>query len=177
MFSSYLAWFICNVCDDEFETQVTNVASGTWCPNCKNKTEAKLLTWLKDKCDDVIPQATFDWAICKATNSNYVYDFYLPRVNIIIELDGDQHFRQVLNWKSPESTQQRDVDKMLLALQNGAHFIRIYQDDVYHDRENWENQLWHLIRQGKEALAFLKTKKTMVTDLYKMYEKECSLFC
>jgi hypothetical protein len=73
-------------------------------------------------------------------------------------LDGDHHFRQVLNWKSPESTQRRDIDKLLHALQNGAHVIRIYQDYVYHDRENWQVQLYDLITKDGQALSFAKHK-------------------
>lgn len=152
-----------------------SVANGRWCPNCKNKTETKLLKWLKEKFD-VIPQATFEWAICESTKHNYIYDFFLPQLNLIIELDGDQHFRQVSNWNPPESTQERDIDKMLLALQNDVHVIRIYQEDVYYDKELWETQLSNLIKTRQHALDFVKTKKQMVVDTYEMYAQKCSLF-
>ena len=59
-------------------------------------------------------QKKFEW--CKNNSNMYLpFDFYLPELNIIIELDGNQHFFQVNNWNSPEITQATDKMKMKLA--------------------------------------------------------------
>src|SRR5204863_31458 len=80
-------------------------------PSCHNKTEGKLLQFLKTKFK-VTSQKTFDWCKSSLTNKYLKFDFYLEDFDIIIELDGPQHFSQVSNWKSPEKTQNNDVYKM-----------------------------------------------------------------
>ena len=60
-------------------------------------------------------------------------------MNLIIEIDGDQHFRQVWNLKSPEIQQERDLFKMKLAKGKGYTIIRIYQPDIYYNKNNWDN--------------------------------------
>jgi hypothetical protein len=42
---------------------------------------------------------TREW--CKMKN-RLRFDFCIPEINLIIEIDGAQHFRQVSDWKSPE---------------------------------------------------------------------------
>ena len=39
----------------------------------------------------------------------------LKLLKIIIELDGPQHFIQIMNWKSPEETRKGDIYKMKCA--------------------------------------------------------------
>ena len=77
---------------------------------------------------------------CK--NKSYLpFDFCLEEHKIIIELDGEQHFRQVSNWDSPEKTQQNDKYKTTCANINWFSVIRILQDDVFNDKYDWVNQL------------------------------------
>jgi very-short-patch-repair endonuclease len=61
--------------------------------------------------------------------------------NIIIELDGKQHFEQVSNWQSPEENKINDSLKNKLANDNGYRMIRICQEIVLNDLEDWEIQL------------------------------------
>jgi very-short-patch-repair endonuclease len=60
---------------------------------------------------------------------------------IIIELDGAQHFRQVLNWSSPEEQLENDIYKQNCANENGYSVIRLLQEDVLYDRYDWFNDL------------------------------------
>jgi very-short-patch-repair endonuclease len=62
-------------------------------------------------------------------------------LKIIIELDGEQHFRQVGKWKSPEETQKRDLYKEKCATENSYHVIRLLQEDVWRDKYDWKNTL------------------------------------
>lgn len=58
---------------------------------------------------------------------SFVYDFYLPKYNLIIEYDGKQHFSEH-SWGGKDSLlfiQQRDNDKTNLANERGYEFIRI----------------------------------------------------
>ena len=73
---------------------------------------------------------------------NYEYDFIViteDNDKIIIEIDGDQHFKQVQNWSSVLFTQIRDKIKEFLAFKNGYHFLRLNQMDIYYNKNNWED--------------------------------------
>lgn len=66
------------------------------------------------------------------------FDFYLPQLNVIIEFDGEQHFRPVnfngiSNDKAKElfqKTQHRDNIKDLYCLKKEIHLIRIPYWDI-----------------------------------------------
>lgn len=57
-------------------------------------------------------EKTFDWA------GRYRYDFYLPEYNLIIELNGAQHYKEVPLWNSLERTNISDREKIRLAKEN-----------------------------------------------------------
>jgi very-short-patch-repair endonuclease len=84
-----------------------------------------------------------DW--CKYTNC-LPFDFCIEEYKIIIEVDGEQHFIQVSNWDPPEETRKRDKYKMEKALENGYSVIRILQEDIYYDKNDWENKLKNSIK-------------------------------
>lgn len=138
--------FKCNKCDNIFLMSILSVSKGCWCHKCINKTETKLFDYLFGLYDNVTHQPRFDW--CKSDNGNfYPFDFRLPDKHIIIELDGEQHFKQVRDWKSPEIQRARDVYKMGLANKNGQSIIRLLQIDVLPDRNNWKNNLNNAIKK------------------------------
>src|SRR5438128_334272 len=105
-----------------------------------NKTERILYDFLKTRYL-VIPEKKFQWCKSLSSGNNLRYDFELPELKIIIELDGPQHFKQVKNWKSPEENRKNDIRKMRLARINGYSFIRILQEDVYYNKIDWRYQL------------------------------------
>lgn len=86
----------------------------------------------------------FNW--CKKEYT-LPFDFCLEDLKIIIELDGIQHFKQVSNWKSPEETQEYDNYKMNVANEKGYSIIRIFQEDVLKDQNNWEINLKDAIKK------------------------------
>jgi len=115
----------------------------TWCPFCNHKTEGKLYDWLVEKYKNVEREKRFDW--CKNKKS-LPYDFYLPDLKLLIELDGGQHFIQVQNWQSPEKSQEIDKFKNEKAIENGYSIIRIIQEDVWFDKKDWQNKLLENIK-------------------------------
>ena len=141
---------------------------GSWCPNCQNKTELKLLSWLKN-CDLVISikkEYAPEWCSTKYFKFNvnkgcidkgkyqYRFDFFVTirgKKNIIIELDGRQHFEQVVNWQSPFCQQVRDKYKEIRAKQNSIPVIRILQKDVWLDKNNWKKKLEDQIKTYMEV--------------------------
>lgn len=130
--------FICEK-KHKFTSALNKVTcDNTQCPFCNRKTEAKLYDWLVEKYKNVEREKRFDW--CKNKKS-LPYDFYLPDLKLLIELDGGQHFIQVQNWQSPEKSQEVDKFKNDKAIENGYSIIRIIQEDVWFDKKDWEIKL------------------------------------
>jgi very-short-patch-repair endonuclease len=133
----------CNTCKNNFSQLYTNhITHKQGCPFCSfRKTEKKLfekLIVLFPKENDIIKEFKQKW--CK--DKKYLpFDFVISKYNIIIELDGEQHFIQIMNWKSPKDTQKIDKYKMECANKNNYSVIRILQKDVYYDRYDWYNEL------------------------------------
>ncbi len=149
-------WFNCTL-GHEFKSSLNSITTnGTWCPGCKNKTEQILYEWLTKNypSDHIIKQFKTSW--CKNLETKQKrclpFDFLIEGLNVIIELDGAQHFTQIMNWKDPVKTRERDIYKMNQALLNGYSVIRLLQEDVWLDKNNWETNLRSAI-QGPKARA------------------------
>lgn len=138
--------------EHEFQSIVNDVTShNTWCSVCKNKTEQKLYDYLISIYTNVIREAIFGW--CKSIKGNYLrFDFVLPDLNIIIELDGLQHFEDITFFKSfAKDNQQNDAFKMQCALDNGFKVIRIYQPNVLSLDIDWEISLTEAINENNNV--------------------------
>lgn len=134
--------FNCGDCKSEFLARPICVSrSVKYCPICRYKTEKLIFEYLLKIYPDIERQSKFSWSKSKTTNKYYSFDFYIPSFSIIIELDGEQHFRDVLNWKTSDKHRERDIDKMKLSLSNNISMIRLLQWDVYYDRNNWKEKL------------------------------------
>ncbi len=152
-------WFKCDKCFHSFKSQLDNVIQGQWCPYCINKTETKLLSFLTEH-HTVQHKFKPSFAVKRGKNY-YEYDFLLGN-NIVLELDGPQHFIQVSNWKTPDHNLQNDFVKQFLANMNDYHVIRIVQSDVWDDTYDWKNLLQvaieHLQSSNEIQNLYLDTK-------------------
>ena len=116
---------------------------GAWCRFCNNKTETLLKEFLESNCDVLVTdQSKFEW--CKKI-TYLPFDFCIEEYKLIIELDGMQHFKQISNWNSPEETQQNDLYKMRCANANGYSVLRICQETVWYDNDDWQNKITRFI--------------------------------
>ena len=121
-----------------FNSELYIMGHRTGCPICTNKTQAILYDTLKNLYPDLINEYKQKW--CK--NISYLpFDFCLPTQKIIIELDGAQHFRQIMNWACPIKTHETDIYKMKCANDNKFRVIRILQEDVYRNKYEWLKEL------------------------------------
>ena len=103
---------------------------------------------LKTVYPTITTQFKQEW--CK--NITYLpYDFCIPNLNIIIELDGAQHFKQVSNWQSPEDTFAIDKYKEQCANDNNYSMIRLLQEDVFYDKYDWCKELCDAIEDIKRG--------------------------
>ena len=133
--------FDCETCNKAFETQLSDITKGVWCPYCVNKTELILFTTLVICYSTLKRQFKVGW--CKNSKSNRFlpFDFVIEERKIIIELDGKQHFEQIGKWLSPEENMKNDLYKMKCANDNGFSVIRILQKDVYKNKYDWLSEL------------------------------------
>jgi very-short-patch-repair endonuclease len=131
-------WFKCEN-NHEFNSSLGHISGGNWCPLCTKKTEAKFFKWFKNKYDyKITRQPKYDWCKNIDTGRHLPFDFSIESLKLIIEIDGPQHFKQISNWSPPEFTQKRDVYKTKKAQENGYRVIRILQEDIWYDRNDWE---------------------------------------
>ncbi|AYV77267.1 MAG: hypothetical protein Barrevirus25_10, partial [Barrevirus sp.] len=130
--SAIKVWWSCkDNCEHQWKAEIngrarTNLPSG--CPFCKNKTEGELFIWLKEQFPNytIVPQQKYSW--CRGLKKrHYPFDFYIVELNLLIELDGPQHFKNISNWAPFTETRQRDIYKMDLVLKHKIRIIRITQ--------------------------------------------------
>jgi len=155
--------FNCNYCLKDFVAIVSSVTNGSWCPLCKKTTAVKLHNWLKKKYSklNIRKEVGFEWCKSIETKRFYPFDFVIDGYNLIIELDGEQHFKTVKRFtKEFGEIQDRDAHKMKKAVQNKFSVIRIFQMDVYGDRNNWDIELEKSIKKyDVPQCVFLETNE------------------
>jgi very-short-patch-repair endonuclease len=127
-------WFYCKKCKQDYEQNPRNKTNNKQsCPRCVNKTERIV--------DDYFKDYEIEFNTQLKINSSKRYDFCLPKYKLIIEIDGDQHFKQVNNWGCYKKTLESDIQKMKVALDNGYSVLRIYQPDIFNERLNWRQTI------------------------------------
>ena len=137
-------WFNCDKCDNEFESKLCHITDGSWCPKCRYKTEDKINNILVKKYPSLKSQYKVDW--CK-NQKHLPFDFVIEERKIIIELDGEQHWKQVAKWKTPKHNRERDLYKMKCANENEFSVIRIIQEDIYKNKYDWLDELIYNIEK------------------------------
>tara|TARA_Y100000389_G_scaffold168538_1_gene174253 strand:- start:112 stop:1701 length:1590 start_codon:yes stop_codon:yes gene_type:complete len=163
-YSNKKYWFMCYMCNNLFNASLSNVSNGTWCPLCTNKTEKKLKLWFETNNINIIYQPKYDWCINTETNKKLPFDFVIDGKKLIIELDGRQHFEYVPKFKNNvEYNILRDNYKAKCALENNYSMIRIFQEDVFNDNNQWEIQLKKILddhdNEDKLYIKFIGDKE------------------
>ena len=136
--------FDCPYCKKEYISPPNRVCTGAWCSCLKNKTESKLMDFFITNYDlDIEKQKRFKWCRDKQP---LPFDFCIEEYKLLIELDGIQHFEQVAKWRALDTIHERDIYKMDCANGEGYSIIRIFQEDVWKDKNNWKIKLQAAIR-------------------------------
>jgi len=150
--------FNCNLCNNEYKMNLNNIINNRWCNCTINKTETKIYNWLTNNYNYTIIKQYYKLI----NNKRYYYDFYIQELNIILEIDGRQHFEQVKNWNSVEYTQNNDIIKMKYLIDNNISIIRILQDDVWFDKNNWEINLRNYLKKyNKNTIIFIDNNENL----------------
>lgn len=161
--------FECGLCKLSFEKRLDHIShSKSWCPNCFNKTETRLYIYLKQFCN-VLKNVKHDWCRNQTTYRKLEYDFVIPDLNLIIELDGSQHFRQISNWSSPDEQLMRDTYKTKCANENGYKVIRLLQEEVFYNDSSWLdiNLKPYLTTQNDNIFIVVNEKYRSIYDKHK----------
>jgi hypothetical protein len=136
-------WWKCS--DDkheDFKRSIYNSNKSDFrCPKCQySKGEKRIEEWLTNKIIEKIPQKEFNGLI-GLRGGLLSYDFYLPRYNLLIEYQGEQHERFIRGFhkskKDFERQQEHDVRKRKYAKEHNIRLLEIW----YWDYDNIEDIL------------------------------------
>lgn len=107
-----------------YQATFNNFKRGNRCPICKESKGEKKIAKLLDTLDiEYITQYSFDDCVYKL---KLKYDFYLPKLNTVIEYDGEYHYYRLTNTqKEFENIITRDNIKNLYCRNNDINLIRI----------------------------------------------------
>ena len=147
---------LCLKCKEKVQTtSIRNLQQGrgVGCKGCRNKTEAKLNTWIVDS----FPDASIEWGTYKGPmlDGQTHFDFHLTFTNgfeVLVELDGAQHFWKNSHFYTEEGC-KRDFDKEEWAIKQGLCVVRVLQEDVWDDKLGWQDFLKRNINAARAGEA------------------------
>lgn len=123
----------------EWSVSPSNLLSGHGCPKCNDsKGEKQVSLWLDNH--HILYEKQKRFKDCRDIKS-LPFDFYLPKQNICIEYDGEQHFKSVEHFggnKAFEITAKHDDIKNEYCKNNGISLLRIpYFKNVEEELNNF----------------------------------------
>ena len=122
----------------EFNQRPLNHTQGAGCPSCKrSKGEQQLEQLLQEHQITYVPQHQYNDCISTLSGKRLRFDFFLPLQNILIEIDGQQHFYPVSFGSTSRSEDEmfervrmHDSIKNKYAQDNNILLIRIPYYDI-----------------------------------------------
>lgn len=123
----------------EWYARPSNILSGYGCPQCnESKGEREVRQWLEKHDIKYIYQNPFEDCI---DIKPLLFDFYLPKLNMCIEYDGEQHFRPIGYFGGEEKfklQQKHDRIKNEYCNNNNIKLLRIpYFKNVEEELNNF----------------------------------------
>ncbi len=160
---------ICKEKNHEYETTPKGHYRSLGCLLCKNTSEIKLFDKLKTLYENLSFQRYF-----KNVNAikTYPFDFCLEELKIIIELDGEQHFKKIEFFKDNNVEERQRVDflKMFEVSKLGYSIIRIFQPNILIKSFDWVsliNESINYIRENNKPCVITIEKDNLVYENYK----------
>ncbi len=171
--SNKVAWWKCKDGHEWEASIISRCRLKSGCPNCTYKTIKQLTLYLSKYFKNIIYEYKPEWIRNPETKMFLPFDIYIQDINLIIELDGPQHFRYVARFKNNViNNKKRDVYKMLKAEENGIpNFIRILQEDVYNCTEEWldTHLLTSLVSDAGVVFIYDEKYGDIYDEHYKLY--------
>ncbi|MDU4051151.1 MAG: hypothetical protein E7H33_09565 [Clostridium perfringens] len=129
----------------------SNLKSGQCCPICKeSKGEKAIRLYLEKNNIEFKQEYRFD--DCRLRRS-LPFDFYIPKYNLCIEFDGEQHYKanDFFGEESFKETQKRDKIKNDYCRENNINLIRIPYWELDNVESILNEEFGELRKQFKEA--------------------------
>lgn len=128
--------FFCSDCGRYFFKMINNITkeyrSHEWCPHCSlSKGEKEIEDWLRLNNIDYVYEKEFENLI-GINGGNLSYDFYLPKYNLLIEYQGEQHekpYRYIGGKSLFERQQVHDKRKREYAKEHNIELLEIWYWD------------------------------------------------
>jgi very-short-patch-repair endonuclease len=122
---------------------------------------------------------TKEYKIVKGKKNGYFKaDFFLIDLNIVIEIDGIQHFEKVFKWRIPPNIQRiRDNYKSKIMAEDGCRTIRILQEEIINNDKSWltNNILQLLVKKESIDTEYIVSNLEKYGDIYKLHKNEYNL--
>ena len=168
--SGFMAYWLCPAGHKPYRASIDHrTGRGDGCPNCYLKTEGKVCKWLDSLDIKYEKRYSLDGMIYKR---ELYFDLYLSDYKIIIEIDGEFHFRAIEHWKSdPIFVMKKDIFKMQYADINGLRVIRIYQPDIWNNLISLDKQVLPLIIDGTHVHSYISSKIEIYNAHKELYNK------
>lgn len=118
----------------------------TSCGCICSRGESSIESFLTKNKIQYVHQKTFSDCINSESGHRLIYDFYLPRYNVCIEFDGEQHFYATGGYITKESvalTQKRDNIKTQYCIDHDIPLYRI----SYLEYDNIENRMEEILKE------------------------------
>ena len=124
--------FKCLIHGTEFMCPFNKVKSDNQrCPKCSSSKGENLIDeYLSNKEIEYVRQKTFDGCMNKGLLK---FDFYIPKLNLAIEYDGEQHFKPVEQFGGKEAfvlVRENDEIKNRFCRENNINLLRISYKNI-----------------------------------------------
>ena len=124
--------------------------------------ERRVCNLIQSKYPTAIPKFKPSWCINSETGRGLEYDCYIPELQTIVETDGGQHFECI--WLMKPNI-ERDIYKMVCAHNKGIRTVRISQEDIANNNDEWlESVLLPILIDRKQEPAYLSFKDVHLYD-------------
>lgn len=161
----------CIDCGFEYESREDKMSSCHICGSRTSQFERIFYNILNQNKIEFIPQMNFQWL------SNKFYDCYIPSQNLIIEINGSQHYEPIAFYKNQnkhkelEYAKERDIIKRNAAIEHSITFIEIKALDMKTFYQEIKSKLSNIVILTDEII-FNAEKESY----YKFIIKECLLW-
>lgn len=136
--------FICQECGEEFERSLDSLNSkdcGVYCRDCNNSELEEITKQVLQKYNVKYEREVKYEGLLGLGGRNLSYDFYLPKYNLLLELQGEQHEHFIKGIHRTQRNFKRQLEhdrrKKQYAIDHNINFLEIW----YYDIDNIEEIL------------------------------------
>lgn len=153
--SSRLVCVKCAECGKETRVQAHRI-SLMHCALCANPNERAVHQFLSQRFEAVEHQVV---------DGIYRYDFVVDG-EIVVEVDGPQHFKPVRGWRTGMDQFTRDLQKEEHVIASGRGMVRILQEDVKHESFDWRGFLETSVTSANKGTVMTPSRPPYRTGVY-----------